>query len=99
MSDSLNRCILLCTVGGSHQPLVTAIRAARPDYVVFFCTDRDPGTNRLGSRVQIEGKGLCIRVRPDAEKAELPNIAVQCRLDAASYEVRVVPADDLDGAC
>ncbi len=36
--------ILLCTVGGSHQPILTAIRERRPAFVLFFCTDKDPGT-------------------------------------------------------
>lgn len=99
MSDNATHRILLCTVGGSHQPLVTAIRDARPDYVVFFCTDRDPGTNRPGSRTHIDGKGLCIKAQPEDEKPSLPNIPAQCSLDASRHELRIVPADDLDANC
>lgn len=41
--------ILLCTVGGSSDPVVTAIARLRPDRVVFFCTGRDPVTGKPGS--------------------------------------------------
>jgi hypothetical protein len=30
--------ILVCTVGGSHQPILTALMARRWDHVVFVCT-------------------------------------------------------------
>jgi len=90
--------ILLATVGGSHQPLVTAIRDSRPDYVSFFCTDRDPATGRTGSRTQIEGNGLCIKRQQDEAAPTLPNIPVQCGLPQNGYDVRIVPADDLDAA-
>lgn len=91
-------CILFATVGGSHQPIVTAIRAGKPQYVVFFCTDRDPATGRPGSRTQIEGKDLCIRADARDEKPTLPNIPAQCALAPDAWQVRIVPADDMDGA-
>lgn len=91
--------VLFLTVGGSHQPLKTAIEAVRPDQVVFFCTDRDPATGRPGSRSQIEGQGLCIRAHPADEKPTLPNVPTQCGLDPESWRVVVVKADDLDEAC
>lgn len=90
--------LLLLTIGGSHQPIVTALREARPDFAVFFCTDLDPATGRAGSRVQIEGKGLCIKAKPNDDKPTLPNIPSQANLTEGSYEVAIVPADDLDGA-
>ncbi len=90
--------ILLATVGGSHQPIVTAIRANRPEHVFFFCTDRDPATGQPGSRVQIEGKGACIKAAPKDDKPTLTNIPAQCGLADADWELRIVPADDLDGA-
>lgn len=90
--------LLFATVGGSHQPVVTAIRQARPRRVVFFCTDRDPATHTPGSRTQVEGGGLCIRADAKDDKPTLPNIPTQCGLGAGDFEVRIVPADDLDGA-
>jgi CRISPR-associated protein (TIGR02710 family) len=89
---------LLATVGGSHQPIVTAIRQHAPERVLFFCTDRDPATGKAGSRVQIEGQGLCIKAAPKDEKPTLPNIPTQCALAPDGWEVYIVPADDLDGA-
>lgn len=90
--------VLYLTTGGSHQPLGTAIQALQPTHVVFFCTDRDPATGRPGSRTQVEAQGLCIKAHPADERPALPNIPAQCGLTPAQYEVRIVPADDLDAA-
>lgn len=90
--------ILICTVGGSHQPIVTSIRELEPGFVCFLCTDRDPGTGQPGSRIQVEGKGNVIKVRPGDPDPTLPNIPAQTDLAADRYEVRTLPADDLDAA-
>lgn len=91
--------ILLCTMGGSHQPILTSIAANRPGYVCFFCTGRDPGTGKAGSIVQVTGKGLVIKANPQDDKPTLPNIAVQAGLRDGGFEAKEAPADDLDGAC
>lgn len=90
--------ILVCTVGGSHQPIVTAINDARPDYTLFVCSGKDPGTGRAGSDVQIIGTGLVIKAKHDDPKATLANIPAQTGLSPGAFEVIIVPADDLDGA-
>ena len=89
--------VLLCTVGGSHQPVVTAIRELAPARVVFLCSEPEPG--QTGSCVQVRGKGMCIKARPADEKPTLPNIPTQCNLGADTWEIVAVPPDDLDGAC
>lgn len=88
---------LLCTVGGSHQPIVTAIQALAPTFVCFLCTDRDLNTGQLGSRQQVEGKGKVIKAHPADREATLPNIPAQAGLVEGMFEVRLVPADSLDG--
>ncbi len=93
-----NRSVLLCTVGGSHRPILRAIKSTSPEYICFFCTDRDPETNRPGSINQVTGKGKIIKACADDEKPTLPNIPTQAGLDNNSFAVRTVPADDLDGA-
>ncbi len=91
--------ILLCTVGGSHQPILTAIRERRPAFVLFFCTDKDPGTGRPGSLATITGNGTPIEVRRGAEVIErLPNIPTLASLAANGFDTCIVPPDDLDGA-
>ena len=90
--------VLLCTVGGSHVPILRAIEAAKPDRVYFFCTERDPATGKEGSIRQITGTGSVIKAKPIDEKATLPNIPAQAQLEATQVETRIVPADDLDGA-
>lgn len=90
--------VLICTVGGSHQPIVTALEHLVPDHVVFICTDRDSGTGRGGSLQQIQGQGLVVNVADGEAKSGLPNIPRQGRLSEGQFEVVIVPADDLDAA-
>jgi len=92
----MNPVILICTVGGSHEPILTSLRQTTPDFVCFICTDRDPATGRPGSDVQILGKGSCIKARPGDETPTLANIPTQAGLREDQYEVIHVPADDLD---
>lgn len=90
--------ILLCTVGGAHQPIIKAIESTSPRYVCFFCTDKDPETGRPGSIVQVTGKGNVIKANRCDSKPTLPNIPTQTGLDAEQFEAQKIPADDLDGA-
>ena len=87
--------ILLCTVGGSHQPIMTTIKEIKPDYVCFICSEDDPATGKPGSYIQITGKGAVISKKPN-EKPTLPNIPTQLNLQSNEFEVKLVPADDLD---
>lgn len=90
--------VLVSTVGGSHEPIVTAVREMAPAFICFLCTDKDPVTGQRGSRVQIEGQGNVIKAHPNDETPSLPNIPVQCELKPVQYGVWIVPADDLASA-
>ena len=95
----MSQVIFLCTVGGSHQPILTALRELQPAFTCFFCTGDDPATRAHGSRRQIKGTGTPVEVRQrDGSVRKLPNIPTQAGLAEGSYEVCEVPADDLDGA-
>ena len=94
----MNDQILLCTVGGAHQPILRAIESTSPRHICFFCTDRDPVSGKPGSITQVTGKGLVIKADHNDDKPTLPNIPTQAGLDAGRFETRVVPADELDGA-
>lgn len=83
--------VLVCTVGGSHAPIVTAIHTHRPSFVWFVCTE-----GKAGSVQQIRGKGSCIKKSPDDKTPTLPNIPTQCNLPEDQYSVLIVPADDPD---
>ncbi|HYW19413.1 MAG TPA: TIGR02710 family CRISPR-associated CARF protein [Nodularia sp. (in: cyanobacteria)] len=68
--------ILLVTVGGSHQPIMTAIRELQPERVVFLCSD-----GSKGSKSQVIGSGTPCEVRRGTEVIEkLPNIPTQLGL-------------------
>ncbi len=90
--------VLLCTVGGSHKPIVKAIESAPGAYVCFFSTGKDPATGRPGSEIQILGKDNVIKENPGDDNPTLPNIPAQACLEAQDFENRPVPADDLEGA-
>lgn len=67
--------VLIVSVGGSYEPVVTAIREIKPDRVVFLCSG---GTCRNSSVSQVMGEGTPCELRRGAEviKKE-PNILVQ----------------------
>lgn len=90
--------VLLCTVGGSHHPILRAIESVVPGYVCFFCTEGKPETNQRGSDVQVVGKGNVIKADPQDQIPTLPNIPTQAGLAEGRFECQVVPADSLDGA-
>ena len=88
--------ILICTVGGSYQPIVTAITEEKPDYVYFICTDRDLATNTPGSNLQITGKGNCIKARFSDDSPNLPNIPTITGLSSDQFSVYLTSSDELD---
>ena len=94
-----NPTVLLCTVGGSHEPIVKSIRHTQPKFICFVCSEDDLATGQLGSALQIEGKGKFIKAKREDSKPTLPNIPTQLELTADSYEVIKIAADDLDAAC
>jgi CRISPR-associated protein (TIGR02710 family) len=61
--------ILLVTVGGSPQPILTAIKTLKPDRVIFIGSD-----GAKGSKAQIIGKGTPCEIRRGEEVKKLPNI-------------------------
>lgn len=89
--------VLICTVGGSHQPVLKAIEKAHPDFVCFVCTGRDPETGKQGSEIQITGSGNVISARY-GDPPTLPNIPALAELSPQQYEICPVPADNLDAA-
>ncbi len=92
----MNKTTLLCTVGGSYQPIVKAIEHLRPDHVCFICSDDDPATGNKGSYTQVEGKGNVIKAHFQDEKPSLPNIPTQTGLQAEQVTVLRVDPDNLD---
>ncbi|MFP4598260.1 MAG: hypothetical protein ACLFVJ_08410 [Persicimonas sp.] len=85
--------ILFCTVGGSHQPIVDAVKHHQPDHVVFVCSADDAMSGRKGTYQLIEGDGMVCRSE-FGEPPDLPNIPTQIGLSDDSFEVVQVPADD-----
>lgn len=89
---------LICTVGGSHQPIIKAIEDSQPDFTLFVCSEDDPDTGKPGSYEQIEKRGIFLKKDFKDDKPSLPNIPTQAGLSAGSYAVLRVYADDLDHA-
>jgi len=87
--------LLICTVGGSHEPILRAVEAVQPDFVLFVCSRDDEATGRPGSYIQIVGKGNIVRAHGDS-KPTLPNIPTQIGLEEDRYAHIRVSADDFD---
>ena len=49
---------LICTVGGSHEPIVRAITDTWTVYACFVCSKDNPESGKKSSYQQITGKGL-----------------------------------------
>src|SRR5579871_518650 len=65
--------VLFLTVGGSPEPLLTAMQAIRPDHVFFFCSEDQERTK--GSYTQVEGEnGLAARAGLTSGKYDLIRI-------------------------
>ncbi len=88
--------ILICTVGGSSEPIVHSIETHRPDHVCFVCSANDPATGSKGSWQQIRGKGNVTHARAGDPQPSLPNIPTRTGLAEDQYEILEVIADDLD---
>lgn len=79
--------ILLITIGGSCEPIVTAIRNIKPKFVYFICSSDNKGTNGEkinGSYVSVVGNGMVCGRFPNLDK---PNIITQCDLQKDKFEV------------
>ncbi len=76
--------ILLITVGGSFQPIVTSIRSLQPDRVIFIASDGEKG-----SKSQVIGQGYLCEIRRGTEVIErLPNIPTQLELGQSFQQER-----------
>ena len=94
----MGKSALVVSVGGSHEPIVEAIEATQPDFVLFVCSNDDPVTFNKGSYTQIQGEGKIIKANFTDEKPTLGNIPSQLDLDEDSFRVVLVDADDIDQA-
>jgi hypothetical protein len=64
--------VLLITVGGSPEPIITSIKTLEPDRVVFICSEEANG--QKGSKSQIIGAGKPCEIRSGAEVTKISNI-------------------------
>ncbi len=86
---------LVVSVGGSHEPIITAIGHVRPEFVLFVCSKDDPVTGSKGSYTQVLGKGNIIKTTISDEKATLPNIPTQLDLTDDMYDVVKIDSDEI----
>lgn len=67
--------VLLVTVGGAPQPIITSIQTLHPDRIIFFCS-----TGSKGSESQIIGAGRPCKIRKNGEIEEIPNLPTHLKL-------------------
>jgi CRISPR-associated protein (TIGR02710 family) len=77
--------VLVCTVGGSPQPILSALRARRWEHVVFVCTRDEDGA--AGSAELVESAA-----------AGGPPLPERAGLAAGQWDIVSVPPDDPDRA-
>lgn len=80
--------ILLITVGGSYQPIITAIRELKPDRVIFICSDGSKGT-----KSQVIGEGYPCEMR-QTETLKIPQTPETSILGQLGIEGRYQPGRD-----
>lgn len=82
--------VLIVTVGGSCEPIVSVVNRTRADKVYFICSD-DKGKIK-GSYNTVIGKGMVCGPWNNQDK---PNIVKQCNLKEDSYEcIKLEEVDD-----
>jgi hypothetical protein len=87
--------ILILTVGGSHQPILTSIQQHQPHRTYFLCSD-DAGKVK-GSYVQVVGEGKVLKSKHDLDKPDLPNIATLAGLSPEQFKIhKIARFDDLN---
>ncbi|MEJ5375376.1 MAG: TIGR02710 family CRISPR-associated CARF protein [bacterium] len=87
--------VLICTVGGSHQPIVQSITRNKPDFVHFICSE-DSGKAK-GSYTQVVDPGKVLKSDPNLKDPDLPNIVEITGLEEDNYRVHRIRAfDDLN---
>lgn len=87
--------ILVCTIGGSHQPILSAIRNGRWDRVVFVCSEQ---TAESRSSAGMVTEAVEISASPSRPAQRLDPIPVQAGLESGQWEVIEIPPDDPDRA-
>ncbi|MEI2693364.1 MAG: hypothetical protein V9H69_28055 [Anaerolineae bacterium] len=88
MTTSGSKTILAVTVGGSCQPVVTAIGDYQPHHVVFIASD-----GPRGSKPTVDGMGKpCSGRNPEDEK---PSITAQTGLQESQFTIRTITDPEL----
>lgn len=89
--------ILILTVGGSDEPLVTSITQTRPVHTIFICSEDAKGPSaRPGSYKMVDGKGKPCQ---DKVKGDRESIVAQCGLQPEQYSKIMIKDPDNLGLC
>ncbi|MEJ2248891.1 MAG: hypothetical protein P8Y97_04435, partial [Candidatus Lokiarchaeota archaeon] len=89
-----NPIVLILTVGGSFQPIISSIQDNNPNKIFFLCSD-DISTTK-GSWRLVNGKGKPCIPRNENNKP-LPSIVNQLELNKNDYEIiKIKEFDDLE---
>ncbi len=82
--------VLLITVGGSDEPVVTSINSIKPDKIIFMCTGE-----KFGSRVTVDGDGLVCGDFVNSKRINSrPNIIIQTGMSIENVTIIEVEADN-----
>lgn len=84
--------ILIVTVGGSPQPIITSVKTLKPDRVIFICSG-----GKLGSHSQVTANGKPCKIRKGREVVkEMENLPTCLNLSNFNQEDDLVLIEEPD---
>lgn len=85
---------LVCTLGGSPPPVVTAIQEEQPDLVIFLCSGNDPVTGAAGSYTQVESIAAAAALPSDHFRVvKIPADDLDGGIRTALQQLQAAPGD------
>lgn len=85
--------ILILTVGGSHQPLLTSIEKIKPDKVFFLCS-QESRNQVIGEGKVLKSSNQVLKSSNELKENDLPNIVTLAGLNDGQYEIEQI--DEID---
>lgn len=89
--------VLIITVGGSCEPIVLSIKANKPNYIYFICSDDGPASK--GSYVTVINEGLPCKGNPTRNIPDKMNILQQSAFPKANTSLNKISDPDDFNIC
>jgi len=92
--------ILICTVGGSHQPIIHSIQVLEPDYVVFVCSPGPKGSEKCvngeGKPCGFQRKYTCPNCETEYTIGDPPEVSIVKQMNLSEEQYEIVLIEEFD---